>query len=106
MSATVDTAFQPAYTRAASFWLVIPLSMLEDTTMPRRPIGLLVTLAFGLLWMPLTASPESMGRVPRIGVLSAVTPSGDAAQWFSQALGELGCGVSANRLYGFEQFNL
>src|SRR5919108_4438037 len=63
---------------------------MEDTTMTRRTIGFLVTLACGLFVAPLAASPQSTGRVPRIGVLSSVTPSGDAARWFSQALYDLG----------------
>ncbi len=66
MSATVDTAFQPSYTRAASFWLVILLCMLEDTIMPRRSIGLLVA--------PLTTDAQQAGKVRRTGYLSGGDP--------------------------------
>ncbi len=44
--------------------------MLEDTTMTRRLIGLLITLALGLLMVPLTSVAQSPAKVPRVGWLS------------------------------------
>jgi hypothetical protein len=37
--------------------------------MTRRTLGLLVTLALGLLAVPLAAAVQPPGKVPRIGVL-------------------------------------
>jgi putative ABC transport system substrate-binding protein len=53
---------------------VIRLSILEDTTMTRRLIGLLVTLALGLLVAPLTAEAQPVGKVDRIGYLAVGLP--------------------------------
>jgi ABC-type uncharacterized transport system substrate-binding protein len=43
--------------------------MLEETTMTRRTIGLLVTLTLGLLLAPLAAKAQPPKHVPRIGLL-------------------------------------
>jgi ABC-type uncharacterized transport system substrate-binding protein len=67
--------------------------MLEDTTMMRRPFGLILTLALGLLVAPLTAAAPP-GKLPRIGVL-ALGPPPAAPDWkarshFVQELHTLG----------------
>ena len=58
-------------------------------------LRLLATCALGLLWLPLMATTQPLGKVWRIGVLGAgVAPSGSAAQRrqspFWQAMHELG----------------
>jgi hypothetical protein len=64
--------------------MILPC-LLEDTAMMRRALGLLVSLAFGLLVAPLaTAAPP----VYRIGRLSAGSPPPDPA--FQQTLRTLG----------------
>jgi hypothetical protein len=40
-----------------------PLCMLGDTTMTCRPIGLIVTLAFGILLVPLSFAAQQPGKV-------------------------------------------
>jgi ABC-type uncharacterized transport system substrate-binding protein len=45
-------------------------------TMTRRTIGLLITLALGLLWVPLAAEALPARKTPRIGVLSSFDPPG------------------------------
>jgi putative tryptophan/tyrosine transport system substrate-binding protein len=45
--------------------------LLEDTTMMRRAIGLLVTLALTLLAMPPAADAQTPGQVSRIGILAS-----------------------------------
>jgi hypothetical protein len=94
IAATVDTAFQPSYTRAASFWLVILLCMLEGITMPRRRIRLLVTLALGLIVAPLATEAQQPGQVYKIGLLlygsPPPDPSGRPLEAFRQGLRDLG----------------
>jgi putative ABC transport system substrate-binding protein len=67
--------------------------MPEDTTMMRRTIALLVTLALGLLMAPLTAAAPP-GHLPRIGVLALdhppTAPDWKARSPFEQALRTLG----------------
>jgi putative tryptophan/tyrosine transport system substrate-binding protein len=60
--------------------------------MPRRLIGLLVTLALGLLVAPLLAEAQPAGKVPRIGVLSTGSPPATLPRFepFIQRLRELG----------------
>jgi putative ABC transport system substrate-binding protein len=57
-----------------------------------RPVGLIVTLALGLLAAPLAAEAQQAGKVPRIGYLSAGSPSGvpHLLEAFRQGLRELG----------------
>jgi putative tryptophan/tyrosine transport system substrate-binding protein len=43
--------------------------MLEGTTVPRRTLGLLITLAMGLFVAPLAAATPGPGKVARIGIL-------------------------------------
>jgi len=58
---------------------MLPLR-LEDAIMTRSIIGLLMTLAFGLLAGPLAAAVQPSAKVYRIGVLS-VGPPTDSRQW-------------------------
>jgi putative tryptophan/tyrosine transport system substrate-binding protein len=69
---------------------VILLDVLEDTTMMRRPIGLLVALGF--FCAPLAAEAQPSAKVPRIGLLSVLSPAlGESkAESFRQGLRELG----------------
>jgi len=53
-------------------------------------IGLLITFALVILVAPLAADAPQPAKVSRIGVLSLVTPRSEGAQWFSQALHDLG----------------
>jgi putative tryptophan/tyrosine transport system substrate-binding protein len=62
--------------------------MLEDTAMPHRTIGLLATLALGLLLAPLTSDAQVRAKIPRLGFLGD-TP-GPYAESFHQGLRELG----------------
>jgi putative ABC transport system substrate-binding protein len=55
-----------------------------------RLIGLAVVLAFSLTLEPLAAEAQSAGRVPRVGVLMAGSPSGAFLTQFRQGLRELG----------------
>jgi ABC-type uncharacterized transport system substrate-binding protein len=58
--------------------------------MTRRTLGLLVTLALGLLVVPLAAGAQQAARIPRIGLLWSGAPSDPYAQAFRQGLQELG----------------
>jgi putative ABC transport system substrate-binding protein len=49
--------------------------MQEDSTMRRRVIGLILTLALGILVPPLADAAPRAGKVPRLGVLSVYHPS-------------------------------
>jgi putative ABC transport system substrate-binding protein len=69
--------------------------MLEDTTMLRRSIGLLVTIALTLLVVPIASDAQPAEKIARIGVLWADTPPEiypgvEAQQLFSQTLHDLG----------------
>jgi putative tryptophan/tyrosine transport system substrate-binding protein len=70
---------------------VILLCLLEDTTMTRRPIGLLVTLVLGLLVAPLAIEAQQPKEVPRIGFLASwARPPSGGIDAFRQGLRELG----------------
>jgi putative ABC transport system substrate-binding protein len=70
---------------------VILLGLLEGTTMTRRLIGLLVTLALGLLVAPLASDAQQPKEVPRIGVLAVERPPpAGEIDAFQQGLRELG----------------
>jgi putative ABC transport system substrate-binding protein len=60
--------------------------------MTRRTIGLLITLALGLLMAPLLAVAQPAGRVPKIGFLSGSSAPAIAREFeaFTQGLRELG----------------
>jgi putative ABC transport system substrate-binding protein len=72
---------------------MILLGLLEDTTMTRRSIGFLMTLALAILVAPLAAEAQPLAKIPRIGVLSAGPPGGSdpaAIEAFWQGLRDLG----------------
>src|SRR5262245_52856895 len=59
--------------------------------MTRRTIGLLLTLALGLLVVPLVADAQPAGKVWRIGVLTGMdTPESPTGTSFRQGLRALG----------------
>jgi ABC-type uncharacterized transport system substrate-binding protein len=58
--------------------------------MPRRLIGLLVTLALGLLVAPLTAHAQPTGKTASIGYLTPVVGRNPVEEAFEQALQALG----------------
>jgi len=64
--------------------------------MKLRTLGLIVTLALGILWVPLASDAQQPGKVPRIGVLSSGLRPGSpgsppsAFLAFLQGLRELG----------------
>jgi putative ABC transport system substrate-binding protein len=62
------------------------------------PVGLIATLALGLLFAPLTGEAEQAGRVYRIGMLERVPPSLNADNFdaFRQGLRELGYAEDKN----------
>jgi putative ABC transport system substrate-binding protein len=64
--------------------------MLEETTMTRHAIALLLTLALSLLVAPHTADAQPPGKVFRVGVLLPQFPSRPIYQVFTQRLQELG----------------
>jgi ABC-type sugar transport system substrate-binding protein len=64
--------------------------MLEGTTMPRRTLGLLVTLTLGLLVAALAAEAQPTGKTARIGYLTPVVDRNPVEEAFEQALQELG----------------
>jgi putative tryptophan/tyrosine transport system substrate-binding protein len=63
----IDIRFHRAYTRARD--------LLEDATMTHPPIGLIITLALGLLVAPLVADGQPPTKIPRIGVLMTGSPA-------------------------------
>src|SRR5882724_12033688 len=67
---TLDALGRPAYTRSSY--------VSEETTMIRRTLGLLVTLALSLLVAPLAADAQQPTNVPRIGM---VTGGGGPGDW-------------------------
>jgi hypothetical protein len=71
---------------------VILLDLLEDTTMRRYTIGLLVTLALGLLLAPLATEAQEAGKVARIGWLFPFPrpPQSLSLPFFRQVMAELG----------------
>jgi putative tryptophan/tyrosine transport system substrate-binding protein len=68
--------------------------MLEDMTMTRRTLGLLITLTLGLLVAPLTADAQPVGKAVRIGYLGD-TP-GPFLEAFHRGLRELGYAEGEN----------
>jgi putative tryptophan/tyrosine transport system substrate-binding protein len=59
--------------------------------MMRRSIGLLVTLALAILWVPCAATAQPPATISRIGVLAPGQPEGDRAiPAFRQGLRDLG----------------
>src|SRR5882724_9244563 len=74
---TLDALGRPAYTR--------PSHVSEETTMKRRTIRFLVTLALGLLVAPLAAEAPPPRKVPRIGVLLPQDPP-TAPDWKTRSL--------------------
>jgi hypothetical protein len=73
-----------------TFWLVVLLHLLEDTTMNRRTIGLIRILALGLLRALLAADVPQLAKVHRIGFLRAAAPPKAYIHAFLQGLKELG----------------
>jgi putative ABC transport system substrate-binding protein len=67
---------------------------LEDTTVNRRTIILIVTLALGVLMAPVVADAQPAAKVPRIGFFSSDSPTSEGARYyleaFRQGLRELG----------------
>jgi putative ABC transport system substrate-binding protein len=74
----------PAYTR--------PQDLLEDTTMTRCTLGLLVALALGLLAAPLAAQAQPPANAPRVGFLgnSSLAFASPLIDAFRQGLRERG----------------
>ena len=59
--------------------------------MKHTTIGLVVTLALGLLTAPLCAEAQQPGKIPRVGVLSPFISSADLLlETFRQGLREIG----------------
>jgi uncharacterized membrane protein len=65
---------------------VILLDLLEDTTMRRDTIGLLVSLTLGLLVAPLVAEPQPQ-QMSRVGLVSL----GGDPQWWQPFLEAMAC---------------
>src|SRR5882724_13039690 len=65
---------------------------MQEAPMTRCTLGLLVTLALGLLVAPLAAEAQPPAKVPRIGVLSTGSPPATVAFFapFIQGLRDLG----------------
>jgi hypothetical protein len=53
---------------------MILLDVLEDTLMTRRTLGLLLTLALGVLAAPLAVDAQPTKKVPKVGVFSFGSP--------------------------------
>jgi putative tryptophan/tyrosine transport system substrate-binding protein len=65
--------------------------MLEDTPMRLSVLGLILTLALGLLLAPLAAEAQQAKKVFRVGVLATANPrSGVSCVAFAQRLRDLG----------------
>jgi len=66
--------------------------MLEDSTMRRSTMGLMLTLAFAILAAPLLPLAQPPAKVPRIGflLLGASSDNPDLLDAFRQGLRELG----------------
>jgi putative ABC transport system substrate-binding protein len=58
--------------------------------MKRGAVGLVVTLALGLLWAPFAAHAQRPGQLPRIGVLSPLSATNPLIEAFRQGLRDLG----------------
>src|SRR6516164_7524753 len=83
----------PLYWRRTCLRLMMLLGILEDCTMQRYTLGLLLTLALSLLLMPRASNAQQTVKVPLLGVLG-VGRYPTEAQWqqspFVQKLHELG----------------
>src|SRR6516225_10195241 len=67
--------------------------MLEDSTMRLRALGLMLTLALGILAAPLSVNAQPPGKLPQIGVLEPGLPLWDPGRGgarFRQGLSDLG----------------
>jgi putative ABC transport system substrate-binding protein len=65
--------------------------MLEETTMPRRTLALLITLALVFLVAPLAANAQPSAKVARIGYLAMTAGAGSPwVEAFRQGLQDLG----------------
>jgi putative tryptophan/tyrosine transport system substrate-binding protein len=64
--------------------------MLEDTTMTRRTLGLLVTLALGFLVAPLAPDAQPAAKIPRIGIIGDWPEDSPSWEVFRQGLRDLG----------------
>jgi putative ABC transport system substrate-binding protein len=66
--------------------------MLEDATMQLSAIGLMLTLALGILWTPLWSEAQQLTQVPRIGLLSSYSSTAASRnhEALRQGLHELG----------------
>ncbi len=63
---------------------------IQETILRLRTIGLISTLAIGLLTAPLLVEAQQAGKMPRIGYLSFHTSLNDSDKAFRQALRNLG----------------
>src|SRR2546428_5068105 len=81
----------PLYLRRQSIWLAILLGILEDRTMQRRTIGLLVILALAAA-VPLATVAQPAGKGHKIGLRhsSSATAMARNFEAFTQGLRELG----------------
>ncbi len=84
-----------AYTPAKSRTRIVPLG---GSTVRLRTIGLIVTLAVGILLVPLSADAQPAGQVTRIGFLAAgsVSPYAHLVEAFRQGLRDLGYAEGQN----------
>src|SRR4030095_4226721 len=64
--------------------------MLGDSTMRLSTIGLLVTLAFGMLWAPSPSLAQSVAKIPRIGILTYAFQPYSGFEAFHRGLRDLG----------------
>jgi putative tryptophan/tyrosine transport system substrate-binding protein len=58
--------------------------------MKRAALGLIVSLALGLLVAPLFAKVQRPGGIPRIGVLGPISANDSTTEAFRQGLRDLG----------------
>jgi putative tryptophan/tyrosine transport system substrate-binding protein len=59
------------------------MGILEDFTMQRSAIGVMVTFMLGILAAPLVTAAQPAAKIPRIGILMSATPA--ASQHFLEA---------------------
>jgi len=55
-----------------------------------RTVGVIVTFALSLFWVPLAAQVQRPGKIPRIGVLTALSATDPLIEAFRQGLRDLG----------------
>jgi putative ABC transport system substrate-binding protein len=58
--------------------------------MPFRTVGIIITFALSLLWVPLAIQAQRPGKIPRIGVLHAGSAANALDEAFEQGLRDLG----------------